>query len=90
MEITTVLKKMHKRSVKNFLDVLVLSELRRKAMSGYDVMVFIYSRFCLPVSSGTVHWPIILWRDGLMKGEWHQQKRVTRSLKREKRQWGQF
>jgi DNA-binding PadR family transcriptional regulator len=77
METAAVLKKMHRRLVKTFLDVLVLSELRNKAMSGYDVIAFIHNKFRLLVSSGTVYSLLYsLERDGLIKGEWQQRKRV--------------
>ena len=77
METTAVLKKMHRRLVKTFLDVLVLSELRNQAMSGYDVIAFIHNKFRLLVSSGTVYSLLYsLERDGLIKGEWTQRKRV--------------
>ncbi|MGD8505379.1 MAG: PadR family transcriptional regulator [Candidatus Bathyarchaeota archaeon] len=77
METTTVLKKMHRRLVKTFLDVLILSELRQGAMSGYDVIAFIHNKFRLLVSSGTVYSLLYsLERDGLIKGEWQQRKRV--------------
>lgn len=72
-----VLKKMYRRLVKAFLDVLVLSGLRNRAMSGYDVIAFIHSKFNLLVSSGTVYFLLYsLERDGLTKGEWTQRKRV--------------
>jgi DNA-binding PadR family transcriptional regulator len=77
METTAVLKKMHRRLVKTFLDVLVLSELRNGPMSGYDVIAFIHNKFHLLVSSGTVYSLLYsLERDGLIKGEWKQRKRV--------------
>ena len=71
MGTTMVLKKMHRRLVKTFSDVLVLSGLRNRAMSGYDVIAFIHSKFNLLVSSGTVYSLLYsLERDGLTKGEW--------------------
>jgi len=77
METTTVLKKMHRRLVKTLLDVLVLSELRNRALSGYDVIAFIHSKFSLLVSSGTVYSLLYsLERDDLIKGECAQRKRV--------------
>ena len=77
METTAVLKKMHRRLVKTFLDVLVLSELRNQAMSSYDAIAFIHNKFRLLVSSGIVYSLLYsLERDGLIKGEWTQRKRV--------------
>jgi len=72
-----VLKKMHRRIIKNFLDVLVLAELRNGPMSGYDVIAFIHNKFRLLVSSGTVYSLLYsLERDGLISGAWSQRKRV--------------
>lgn len=69
-------EEIHRRSVKTFLDVLVLSELRNGAMSGYDVIAFIHNKFRLLVSSGTVYSLLYsLERDGLIKGDWQQRKR---------------
>ncbi len=35
---TAVLKRMHGRIIKNFMDVLILAELRKRSMSGYNVI----------------------------------------------------
>jgi len=68
---------MHRRIIKNFLDVLVLAELRNGPMSGYDVIAFIHNKFRLLVSSGTVYSLLYsLERDGLINGSWSQRKRV--------------
>lgn len=73
-----VLKKMHGRIVKSFLDILILAKLNRGGpMSGYDVISFIHDRFHLLVSSGTVYSLLYsLERDGLIKGKWVERKRV--------------
>jgi len=77
VETTVVLKKMHRRIIKNFLDVLILAELRNGPMSGYDVIAFIHNKFRLLVSSGTVYSLLYsLERDGLISGSWNQRKRV--------------
>jgi len=72
-----VLKKMYRRLIKSFLDMLVLAELRNGPMSGYDVIAFIHRKFRLLVSSGTVYSLLYsLERDGLIEGSWNQRKRV--------------
>jgi len=77
VETSTVLKNMHRRIIKNFLDVLVLAELRNGPLSGYDVIAFIHNKFRLLVSSGTVYSLLYsLERDGLIDGSWNQRKRV--------------
>jgi len=68
---------MHRRIIKNFLDVLVLAELRNGPLSGYDVIAFIHNKFRLLVSSGTVYSLLYsLERDGLIVGSWSQRKRI--------------
>lgn len=50
-----ILKKMHERIIKNFMEIIILSELRNRPMSGYDVISFIHNNFHILVSSGTVY-----------------------------------
>ena len=74
---TNVIEKMHRRIVKSFLDVLVLAELRKNVMSGYDIMGFIHSKFRMLVSSGTVYSLLYsMERKGLIRGRWDQKKRI--------------
>jgi DNA-binding PadR family transcriptional regulator len=72
-----ILKKMHERIIKNFMDIIILAELRNRPMSGYDVISFIHNKFRLLVSSGTVYSLLYsLERNGLVKGTWNERKRV--------------
>jgi len=74
---TKVLKKIHRRFVKSFLDVLVLMELRNNVLSGYDFIGLIHNKFRMLFSSGTVYSLLYsMEREGLIKGEWNQKKRV--------------
>ncbi|MEM2971389.1 MAG: PadR family transcriptional regulator [Candidatus Bathyarchaeia archaeon] len=74
-----ILKKMHERIIKNFMDIIILAELRNGALSGYDVISFIHNRFHLLVSSGTVYSLLYsLERNGLIEGTWNERKRVYR------------
>jgi DNA-binding PadR family transcriptional regulator len=50
-----ILEKMHERIIKNFMDIIILVQLRNRSMSGYDVISFIHNKFRLLVSSGTVY-----------------------------------
>jgi DNA-binding PadR family transcriptional regulator len=72
-----ILKKMHERIIKNFMDIIIMTELRNGSLSGYDVISYIHSKFNLLVSSGTVY---SLWysleRSGLVEGTWDERKRV--------------
>jgi len=72
-----VIKEMHGRIVKNFMDILIMAELKDRPMSGYDVISFIHKKFRLLVSSGTVYSLLYsLERDGLIKGNFNNRKRV--------------
>lgn len=74
-----VLRKMHERIIKNFMDIIILAELRKGPMSGYDVISFIHNKFDLLVSSGTVYSLLYsLERNGLIEGLWDERKRVYR------------
>jgi DNA-binding PadR family transcriptional regulator len=68
---------MHRRIVKNFLDVLILMELLDNPLSGYDVISFIHKHFNVLLSSGTVYSCLyFLEREGLIRSEWIRRKRV--------------
>ena len=72
-----VLKKMHRRIVKSFMDIIILAELRDTPMSGYDVIAFIHNRFGILVSSGTVYSLLYsLERENMINGIWAKRKRV--------------
>ena len=72
-----IIKEMHGRIVKNFMDLLIMTELRNNPMSGYDVISFIHKKFRLLISSGTVYSLLYsLERDGLIEGNFNNRKRV--------------
>ena len=73
-----ILKKIHRRVVKSFLDIIVLTELRNGyPMSGYDIIEHIHDRFSILVSSGSVYSLLYsLEREGLIEGMWTKRKRV--------------
>jgi DNA-binding PadR family transcriptional regulator len=68
---------MHRRIVKNFLDLLILIELEETSLSGYDIISFIHKKFDVLLSSGTVYSCLyFLEREGLIRSEWVRRKRV--------------
>ena len=72
-----ILKKMHERIIKNFMDIIIITELRNGSLSGYDVISYIHNKFNLLVSSGTVYSLLYsLERNGLVEGVWEERKRV--------------
>ena len=72
------LSELNERLVKEFMDVLVLSLLNNgHPIGGYDVIKFIYKKFHILMSSGTVYSALYsLERSELIKGNWTQKKRV--------------
>ncbi|MEM2968269.1 MAG: PadR family transcriptional regulator [Candidatus Bathyarchaeia archaeon] len=72
-----ILKKIHERIIKNFMDIIIMTELRNGPLSGYDVISYIHNKFNLLVSSGTVYSLLYsLERNGLVEGVWEENKRV--------------
>jgi len=68
---------LRKRTVRNFMDILILSELRKAPMSGYDVITSIFDRFNFLPSSGSVYSLLYaLERGGLIEGGWSGRKRI--------------
>jgi DNA-binding PadR family transcriptional regulator len=72
-----ILRKMHERIIKNFMDIIIMTELRNGSFSGYDCISYIHNKFNLLVSSGTVYSLLYsLERNGLIEGVWEERKRV--------------
>lgn len=63
--------------VTDFLDMVILTNLRKQSMSGYDVISFAQNKFKILLSPGTVYSSLYsLERRGLVKGVNTQRKRV--------------
>src|SRR3989337_2094370 len=59
------------------MELLILAEMKKGALSGYDVIGLVHKKFDVFVSSGTVYSLLYsLERDGLIKGVWDDRKRV--------------
>ena len=72
-----IIKKMHERVIKSFMDTIIMAELQKGSISGYDIISYIHSRFGFLVSSGTVYSLLYsLERNGLVEGVWIERKRV--------------
>ena len=77
MSTSKIVDKLRKRIIKNFMDILVLMEMRKRSMSGYDVMRLIHKRFDTMVSPGTIYNLLYsLERDGLIEGIENERKRI--------------
>jgi len=64
-------KDLETRVVKNFLDILILIEMKKQVnLSGYDVTAFVNSKFGGVLSPGTVYATLYaIERKGLIEGE---------------------
>jgi DNA-binding PadR family transcriptional regulator len=72
-----LVRQLQKRTVKNFMDILILSELRKAPMSGYDVISSIFDKFNFLPSSGSIYSLLYaLEKEGLIKGGWNGRKRI--------------
>jgi DNA-binding PadR family transcriptional regulator len=78
-----ILKKIQERIIKSFMDTIIMAELRNGPVSGYDIISYIYNKFGLLVSSGTVYSLLYsLERNGLIEGNWIERKRVYKLTER--------
>ncbi len=81
-----ILKKMQERIIKSFMDIIVMAELLRGPLSGYDVISYIHNKFNLLVSSGTVYSLMYsLERNNLVEGIWDERKRTYRLTEKGKK-----
>jgi DNA-binding PadR family transcriptional regulator len=74
-----IIKKMHEKVIKSFLDTIIMAELKTRPISGYDIITYIHNKFGFLVSSGTVYSLLYaLERNHLVEGVWIERKRVYR------------
>ncbi len=74
---TKIVENLRRRTIKTFMDMLILAELQHKPLSGYDIISLIHKRFNVLVSSGTVYSLLYsLERKGLVAADLDQRKRV--------------
>jgi len=74
-----ILRELHKRIVKSFLDIIILTNLndQNTQMGGYDIMSFIHEEFDTLLSAGTIYaFLYSLERDGLIKGEYATKRKI--------------
>lgn len=77
MQSSKILKDLRRRTIKNFLDIFILGQLKENPLSGYDVIGLVHKRFDVLISSGTIYALLYsLEREGLIKGVHEQRKRV--------------
>lgn len=72
-----IVENLRRRAIKTFMDMLILSELQHKPLSGYDIIGLVHKRFNILVSSGTVYSLLYsLERKGLVTADLYYRKRV--------------
>ena len=77
MDSSKFVEKLQRRVVQNFMDIIILTEMKKGSLSGYDVIGLVQKRFGLLMSSGTVYSLMYsMERDGWIKGVWNSRKRV--------------
>ena len=68
---------LRRRVIQNFMDIFILSEIKKGSMSGYDAIGFVHRKFGILMSSGTVYSLLYsLEREGWVRGVWNQRRRV--------------
>ena len=71
------MENLRRRTIRAFMDILILAELQEKPLSGYDIISLIHRKFNVLVSSGTVYSLLYsLERKGLVTADMDQRKRV--------------
>lgn len=72
-----IIENLRRRTIKTFMDMLILAELQEKPLSGYDIINLIHRRFDVLVSSGTVYSLLYsLERKGFVTADADNRKRV--------------
>ncbi len=71
------LRELQRRTVRNFLDILILLILHKRPMSGYEIITLIFERFGVFLSAGSVYSMLhVMEREKLIRGYWDGRKRV--------------
>ena len=72
-----IVENLRRRTIKTFMDMLILTELQQEPLSGYDVISIIHKKFDVLVSSGTVYSMLYsLERGGFVTATVDDRKRV--------------
>lgn len=75
--VSKIVENLRRRAIKTFRDMLILSELQDKPLSGYDIIGLVHRRFDVLLSSGTVYSLLYsLERNGLVIADMDNRKRV--------------
>ena len=71
------LRELKRRTIRNFLDILILLILHERSMSGYDIITLILERYGIFLSAGSVYSMLhVMEREKLIRGYWDGRRRV--------------
>jgi len=81
-----VLEEIYFRTIRNFLDVFLLSEVELEGtLSGFDAIAKIREKYCTVVSPGTIYSVLYsMERTGLIEGNFDDRKRIYKLSKKGK------
>lgn len=72
-----IVENLRRRTIKTFMDMLILAELQQTPLSGHDIIGLVHKRLNVLVSSGTVYSLLYsLERKGLVTADLDNRKRV--------------
>lgn len=70
-------KSFNERILRSFIDILILTELEKNSLSGYDITGLINDKFGIFISPGTIYNTLhSLETKNLIEGMWRDKKRV--------------
>ena len=76
-ETDNVHKNLKERIIKDFLDLIVLTELQNGSLSGYDIISIVFRRYRFLISAGTVYSQLYkLERTGLIECTLCEKKKI--------------
>ena len=71
------LRELKRRTIRNFLDILILLILHEGSMSGYDIITLILERYGIFLSTGSVYSMLhVMERKKMIRGYWDGRRRV--------------
>ncbi|TRO49339.1 PadR family transcriptional regulator [Candidatus Bathyarchaeota archaeon] len=78
------LKDLHRRTLQNYLDIIILTKLQERSLSGYDLVGYINKKYGILISPGTIYSILYsLERRGYIEGQMVKRKRLYKLTKKE-------
>ena len=76
---SAVIRNLLRRILREFMDIVILAEMQKRELSGYDVILFFHGKFQMLISSGSIYSLLYhLEREGLIEGISDNRKRKYR------------